>query len=98
VERAVRATIFHPAFPNPFNPNTTLRFDLAKSGVVRLDIVDVRGRIVRSLVRCRQAAAGEHRVVWDGRDDRGQRLASGVYEARLLADGGIWTGRLTLLE
>jgi len=90
--------MLHPAVPNPFNPNTTLRIDLAREGVVSLDIVDARGRRVRSLMRAGRVAAGEHRVVWDGRDDRGQRVASGVYEARLHADGSIWTRRLTLLK
>jgi len=99
VERqAPWVAILHPAFPNPFNAKTTLRFDLARDGEVALEVVDVRGRTVRSLVRAWRVAAGEQRVVWDGLDDRGRRVVSGVYEARLRVDGSIWTRRVTLLK
>ncbi|RMF60940.1 MAG: T9SS C-terminal target domain-containing protein [Calditrichaeota bacterium] len=65
-------------FPNPFNPVTTIRYTLAEPGHVKLEIYSISGRKVRTLVDGRQAA-GDHAVQWDGRDDRGRQLASGVY-------------------
>jgi hypothetical protein len=70
------------AFPNPFNPATTLRFRTAQDGPVALDLYDVQGRRVRRLLHAVRSA-GDHGEVWDGRGDRGQILPSGVYFARL---------------
>ncbi|MFQ6103741.1 MAG: FG-GAP-like repeat-containing protein [Candidatus Glassbacteria bacterium] len=68
-------------YPNPFNPQTTIGFDLPDAGekiAVRLSIYDVRGRLVRKLVDG-ELSPGQHRVIWDGRDDAGVSLGSGVY-------------------
>jgi hypothetical protein len=72
-----------PNTPNPFNPSTVLRFSLARDADVDLTVYDVRGRLVRDL-GTRSWTAGEHDVVWDGRDGRGRSLASGVYQVRLV--------------
>ncbi|MBA4377716.1 MAG: hypothetical protein C0395_03540 [Gemmatimonas sp.] len=75
------------AAPNPFNPSTTLSYEVpAGGGDVRLDLLDARGRIVRTLVAERRAE-GRHEAAWNGRDDAGRRLPSGVYFARLRAAG-----------
>ena len=75
------------AAPNPFNPSTTLSYDVpAGGGDVRLDVLDARGRLVRTLVAERRAE-GRHEAAWNGRDDAGRRLPSGVYFARLRAAG-----------
>ena len=79
-------TALKGAYPNPFNPTTTIAFTLARDADVRLAVYDVQGRRVRTLVAGRQAA-GAHRVRWDGRTDDGVRAASGVYFARLAGDG-----------
>lgn len=71
-----------PNVPNPFNPQTELRFNLPVDGQVRLTVYDVGGRTVRRLFDGR-LPAGPHQVVWDGRDDSGLDLASGVYFYRL---------------
>ena len=68
--------------PNPFNPVTTVRYGLAEGGRVTLRIYDVTGRVVRTLVDQRQPA-GRHAVLWDGRNDAGQRVGSGVYFCRV---------------
>jgi len=67
-----------PNFPNPFNPQTNMRFQLPQQSVVTLRIYDVLGQEVRTLVEGTHAA-GVHRVTWDGRDSRGRPVASGVY-------------------
>jgi hypothetical protein len=72
--------------PNPFNPSTAIRFDLAQAGPAGLRIYDVRGRLVRTLVEA-PLAAGAHTVRWDGRSDAGVAVASGVYLVELVAGG-----------
>lgn len=73
-------------FPNPFNPSTTIRFVLERAAEVRIDIVSVTGARVRRFESAPREA-GEHSVVWRGEDDRGGRVASGVYFCRLVVDG-----------
>jgi len=76
----------HGAAPNPFNPSTTLRFNLPAAGHTELELFDVQGRRVRTLVSGpRPAGPGE--VTWDGRDQSGRQVASGTYYARLIAAG-----------
>jgi len=74
----------HQNAPNPFNPATSIPFSLAGSGSVRLVIHDALGRTVRTLVNGPRAA-GKHTVVWDGRDDSGREVSSGVYICRMRA-------------
>jgi hypothetical protein len=65
--------------PNPFNPQTTITFTLPRAGGVSLKVYDVRGRMVRTLLDDAVLERGEHAIVWRGQDDRGGRVASGVY-------------------
>ena len=85
------------AAPNPFNPRTELAFALASPVDAVLTIHDVRGRLVRRLLD-RPLPAGRHAVRWDGRDDRGRAMASGVYLARLEAAGTVRERKLTLVR
>ncbi len=73
-------------FPNPFNPTTTIRFELDRPASVRLSICDVGGREVRTLVEG-AVDAGDHAVAWNGADADGGRVASGVYFVRMSVDG-----------
>ncbi len=84
--------------PNPFNPKTTIAYDLPEPARVRLEIYDVAGRRVRTLIDGATVAAGLHAEPWDGRSDDGQQLASGVYLYRLEVDGGVLTKRMVLLK
>ena len=83
--------------PNPFNPSTRIRFSLPAEMPVRLTLFDVAGRKVRSLAAA-TLPAGAHDVVWDGRDDRGHSVGSGVYFYRLEAGSRILSRKMTLLE
>lgn len=80
------ATRFAGAVPNPFNPQTVIAFDVVSAGPCRVTVHDLQGRLVRTLVD-RAMAAGRHEETWDGLDDAGRRVASGVYVARLEAAG-----------
>jgi len=87
----------HPVFPNPFNASATLAYELPQDGVTELAIYTVLGQRVRRLVATRQAA-GRHLAVWDGRDDRGTAVGSGVYLVRLSAQGTTRVGRMALIR
>src|SRR5262249_38350695 len=69
--------------PNPFNPTTLLRFDVPRSGPVWLRVFDVAGQNVRTLVAGESMPAGSYQRSWDGRDDHGRSVASGVYVVRV---------------
>ncbi len=85
------------AFPNPFNPQTILKYEISTPQSVRLEIFDVAGRKVETLVQELQSA-GAHSITWQGKDEQGQTLSSGVYFARLVADGISTTHKLTLIQ
>ena len=70
------------SYPNPFNPETTIRFEVVRSGPVRLCVYALTGQRVRILMDG-TLAAGRHAAVWDGRDEVGRRVASGAYLCRL---------------
>jgi len=70
--------------PNPFNPETTIRYQLAETGVVRLSLYNVSGQLIRTLVDGAYPA-GTYTATWDGTDDAGQAVASGVYLCRMVA-------------
>jgi len=78
------ATRLVAATPNPFNPQTAVAFELAAPVACRLDVHDLQGRLVRTLV-AGELPAGRHEARWDGRDRAGRPVASGVYVARLAA-------------
>jgi hypothetical protein len=84
-------------FPNPFNPETTVRYQLPAACRVELEIYNILGRKIRSLVS-REEEAGEKSVVWDGRDDFGRIVAGGVYMTRLRAGGFTATKKMILLR
>ena len=83
--------------PNPFNPLTRVTFALERSGPVSLAVYDVQGRLVRRLVTD-SLEAGDHTVVWDGSDDAGRRVGSGVYFARLVSDGQVVQHKMVMLK
>ncbi len=84
-------------FPNPFNPSTTIAFELPRAGNAKLEVFDVKGRRVRVLADGHHAA-GAHSVVWDGRGANGAEAASGSYFYRLTTDGGSLNGKMLLLK
>lgn len=88
-------TVLQAAYPNPFNPTTTIHYTLARAGRVRLAVYAVNGQQVRELVGATQGA-GAHQVQWDGRDDRGVPVGNGVYLCQLRTDDGHRAMRLVL--
>ena len=90
-------TAMLPPRPNPFNPKTTLKFTLKDAGKVNLSIYDLQGRLVKVLAN-QTYAAGEHELVWLGRNDSGREVASGLYLARIQANRYSQTHRLVLVR
>jgi hypothetical protein len=84
-------------YPNPFNPTTTIAFSIKSRGVVSVRVYNVAGELVRTLVN-ENRAAGPHAVVWDGRNDTGSPVASGVYFYRLVTKGFSQTRKMVLLK
>jgi hypothetical protein len=83
--------------PNPFNPRTTIGFDISSPSHARLEIFSASGRLVRTLVDAVRPA-GSHQVVWDGRDDAGRSVGSGIYFYRLRAGTFSESRRMTILK
>lgn len=84
-------------YPNPFNPSTSILFSLDSGGEASLVIYDLMGRQVRTLVSS-ILDAGEHEIIWDGRDGSGDEVASGIYLYRLQSNGSSRVRRMTLLR
>ena len=85
------------AWPNPFNPEVSISFGLAKSGPVKVELFNVRGQRVTKLAD-RGFAAGEHRLLWDGKDSRGHSVGSGIYFARVSAGKDSRTIKMIMLK
>jgi hypothetical protein len=86
-----------PNFPNPFNPSTSIRYEVAASGRATLRVYDVSGRLVRTLVD-RVHPAGVFEARWDGHNHAGQPVSSGVYFYQLKATGFEQTRKMVLLK
>ncbi|MGE5313582.1 MAG: FlgD immunoglobulin-like domain containing protein [Acidobacteriota bacterium] len=84
-------------YPNPWNPSTTIAYTLAHSDEVDLSVFNVLGQKVRTLMHGRQSL-GAHTCVWDGADDRGVRVASGIYVYRLTAGAYAESKRMVLVK
>jgi hypothetical protein len=96
LQQAPLRTTLYQNYPNPFNPATVIRYDLAQAARVRLRIYDVRGGLVKTLL-AGHGEPGGHEVAWRGRNERGERVSSGVYFCRLETDGGHRETRKLLL-
>jgi hypothetical protein len=83
--------------PNPFNPRTSILLSLPVPGRARIEIYDLRGRLVRQLID-ESLPAGEYTRSWSGLDDQGQRVASGIYLVRLRHPGGERVVKAALVE
>ncbi|GEM_PF-949270 len=85
-------------FPNPFNPQTTIVYELPEAGNVTLRIYDLQGRLVRTLLTSEAVPVGRHEVVWRGQDGAGRALATGVYFCRIQVGDRTLVRRITLAK
>jgi len=96
-ESHIESFALYPAYPNPFNPSTTIYYALSKGSRISLKIYNVVGERIKTLVDDFQSP-GEKSVVWDGRNDLGQIVGSGVYIYQLKSGNQIRTKKLTFLK
>jgi hypothetical protein len=85
-------------YPNPFNPTTRIRFSLPQIEKVRLEVYDIQGNLVRSLVDYELYNAGNYEVEWDGRDNNGNKVASGIYFTKMHAGKFAQTKKMNLVK
>jgi hypothetical protein len=95
---AARGALRLANHPNPFNPRTTIRYEIPAPAVVELTIHDAGGRLVRRLLSEAFTGPGVHTITWDGTSDGGRPAASGVYHYRLEAGGAAETKRMVLVR
>ncbi len=86
------------AYPNPFNPSTTIKFSIPKSEKVRLEIFDIRGRLVNSLIDSDFMNPGTYQAKWNGKNNLGGAVASGIYIARLTTGNYIHSIKMNLIK
>lgn len=94
----VAMPLWFPSYANPSGTGVTLQFALEKPQQVSIDVYDVRGRLVRRLVRDERLAAGTVSISWDGRDDREGKVSPGTYFCRVTAEETAQTTRVVLLK
>jgi len=96
-EEIVMATALLGNYPNPFNPETRISFSLASENNVSINIYNIRGQLVKELLSDR-LGSGEHSVVWNGKDDRGRAVSSGLYFYRLQTENYRAVRKMMLLK
>ncbi len=84
-------------YPNPFNPSTTICYSVPKDGEVSINIYNAKGQLVKTLVN-EQKNLGIHSVVWNGNDNNGNKVSSGIYFTRIIADGKTLTSKMLMLK
>jgi hypothetical protein len=98
MEESAGSFQLHQNYPNPFNPATSIQFALPQPEKVHLAIYDLRGRLVRTLVDHELHSQGWYTLSWDGRDNVGQKAASGIYFTKFQAGKFAATKKMTLVE
>jgi outer membrane protein assembly factor BamB len=89
--------VLQPNYPNPFNPSTTISYDLPTNSHVEVTIINVLGQEICTLADEAQRA-GSHEMVWDGKDNQGRAVSSGVYFYRVQSDAFTQTRKMTLVR
>jgi len=87
-------------YPNPFNPSTTISYNVETSGMVSLKIYDIMGRLVKTLINDYKSSGNQlgYNVVWDGKDNKGQQVSTGLYIYSLQTPGGNMTKKMVLMK
>lgn len=87
----------HQNYPNPFNPNTTIQFELPETGQVKLKVTNILGHEIRTLIDGHRTA-GSYTVIWDGKDDQGNRVPSGIYLYLLQTENKVITKKMLIMK
>ena len=87
----------HQNYPNPFNPETNISYDLPEDGLVSVNVYDMRGTLIKTLVNDVQSS-GYRTLKWNGTNDKGQKVSAGLYLYRIEAEGFTDTKKMALLK
>jgi hypothetical protein len=98
IETPGAKTMLRSSYPNPFNPTTTIEYSLASKGKVTIAVYDIAGRLVKRLLVDELVEAGVNRVFWDGKNENGIKVASGVYFCSMRTAGEVSGIKLILLR
>ncbi|MEN6445943.1 MAG: C25 family cysteine peptidase [Candidatus Cloacimonas sp.] len=90
-------TALHRNYPNPFNPETSIKYSLSVAGPVKLDIYNIKGQLVRRMVD-EHKTAGNYTVVWNGKDEQGKNVSSGIYFYRMQTTNYSSTHKMMLMK
>ena len=85
-------------FPNPFNPNTLIQFTLGQKELVNLNIFDIQGRLIKSLVSNSYYPSGYYNITWDGKNNMGIQVPSGMYLYKLVSENQTITRKMVLMK
>lgn len=91
------SAVLYPGYPNPFNPESRIRFELLKNTEVKLSVFDVNGRLIRTLANG-FFSAGQHEMVWQGNSNSGEAVVSGTYIVRLNTENTQEVQRIILMK
>ena len=97
VQKLPKTIALNPNYPNPFNPSTTIQYSMIKESMVTLKVYNLNGQVVKTLVN-ESKSFGTHSAVWDGRDQAGNPVASGIYMYRLETGGKVLTRKMFLAK
>ena len=87
----------HQAYPNPFNPSTTIKYEVGSIGNVKLEIYNLKGELINTLVNDWHHL-GSHEIAWNGKNHQGMQVPSGTYIYRLTSAGISFSKNVTLLK
>ena len=86
-----------PAYPNPFNPSTTIRYGIETNSNVNIQIYDITGKLINTLINQEQTQ-GWHSIIWNGTNQHGKQVPAGIYLSRVISGTNIKTNKLMLLK
>ena len=84
-------------YPNPFNPSTSIFYDIAKTGQIHLAVYDLNGRLIKTL-KNDEAKRGYHSVIWDAKDENGMDVSTGIYFIKLTSLSFLDTRKILYLK
>lgn len=96
-EKLIQAFNLLDNYPNPFNPSTTIEYEIPKSGFVKISIYDLNGKLIKTLVHKKQEQ-GNYRIQWDGKNNSGLKVSSGVYIYAIENEKSIISKKMILVK
>jgi hypothetical protein len=87
----------YPNYPNPFNPHTTIKFELPVTEDIKISVYNNLGQVIRNLLS-KKLTPGEHQVQWDGNNNFGEACSSGIYYLHVRVSESIFTQKMVLLR